>query len=74
MFEANELSEALKVIESVDGYSDDNLFSSMNKSTLTLFDDIPKNVSFLKSQWNEGWNLIWNISLAILCIISVIKR
>lgn len=54
LFEANELNEALKVIESIDGYStEDNLFSPINKSTLTLFDDVPKNVSSLKIEMNN---------------------
>lgn len=46
MYEANELNEALKIIESIDGCSvEENIFSSGSKVTLNVFDDIPKNVS-----------------------------
>lgn len=49
LFEANQLNEALKVIESVDEYfPEDNFLPHMNKSTLNLFDDMPKNVSEFK--------------------------
>lgn len=42
--EANELNEALKVIESVDGYVLEEMFSTNSKATLSLFDDTSKNV------------------------------
>lgn len=47
LYEANELNEALKLIESVDGFYivDDNMMSPGGRASLTVFDDTPKNVS-----------------------------
>lgn len=65
-YEANELNEALKVIESLDGFCiGENVISPKGKTTISLFDEIPKSVSSVSLIKNQQ-KLILNFSNLLL--------